>query len=174
MSEGGQLASSRTRIWTRSPDGCSNTLSAHRKLSLKEHLKSSCLETKGSCELVFLAWLVEPQRSTVRLQVQKEERLWEHSKSRLESGRQLPLLEPLMEASLPVFITRYYRAVCREQVADLQGLIPRSKAGNQAQVPPWRKGSPLYLLTVFSNLADIEFLIQFIPSTTVEDNDCIS
>lgn len=115
MSEGGQLASSRTRIWTRSPDGCSNTLSAHRKLSLKEHLKSSCLETKGSCELVFLAWLVEPQRSTVRLQVQKEERLWEHSKSRLESGRQLPLLEPLMEASLPVFITRYYRAICREQ-----------------------------------------------------------
>lgn len=104
MSEGGQLASSRTRIWTRSPDGCSNTLSAHRKLSLKEHLKSSCLETKGSCELVFLAWLVEPQRSTVRLQVQKEERLWEHSKSRLESGRQLPLLEPLTEASLPVLI----------------------------------------------------------------------
>lgn len=160
MSEGGQLASSRTRIWTRSPDGCSNTLSAHHKLSFKECLKSSCLETKGSCELVFLAWLVEPQRSTVWLQVQKEERLWEHSKSRLESGRQLPASRTTDGGQPSCFHhTHYYRAICREQVADLQGLIPCSKAGNQAQIPLWRKGSPLYLLTIFSNLADIEFLI---------------
>lgn len=104
MSEGGRLASSRTRIWTRSPDCCANTLSPHRTLSFKEHLKSSCLETKGSCELVFLDWLVEPQRSTVWLQVQKEARLWEHSKSRLESGRQLPASRATDGASLPVFI----------------------------------------------------------------------